>query len=102
MVRQTLAVTLVSAVLAGFGDLATVCAQTVAGFDVEERRNVMVAARDGVHLATDVYLPARNGATGQVPTIVERTPYNKDTAAAAAVKYFVPRGYAVVYQDVRG
>ena len=37
-----------------------------------------------------------------MPTIVERTPYNKDTAAAAAVKYFVPRGYAVVCQDVRG
>ena len=67
-------------------------------------RDVMVPARDGVRLATDVYMPGRSGeaAAGPFPTVVERTPYNKDSAAAGIVKYFVPRGYAVVYQDVRG
>lgn len=66
-------------------------------------RNVMVAARDGVRLATDVYLPERPGAgSGRYPTIVERTPYNKDGNAAGLVAFFVPRGYAVVVQDVRG
>ena len=35
--------------------------------------------------------------------LLERTPYGKDGAAAAAVaQYFVPRGYVVVVQDVRG
>jgi predicted acyl esterase len=44
---------------------------------------VLVTARDGVRLATDVYLPARNGAiaNGRFPAIVERTPYNKDDVA---------------------
>ena len=78
-------------------------AQATAPYDIQPTRNVMVAARDGVHLATDVYLPARNGmVNGPLPAIVERTPYNKDSGADAVVKYFVPRGYAVVYQDIRG
>ena len=51
-------------------------------------RNVMVAMRDGVRLATDVYLPARDGAPlpGPFPVILERTPYNKDGRAAGLVE----------------
>jgi putative CocE/NonD family hydrolase len=72
-------------------------------FDVVAHRNVMVAARDGVRLATDVYLPARGGVvSGRVPAIVERTPYNKSSNPDGLVNFFVPRGYAVVFQDVRG
>lgn len=72
-------------------------------FEVIALHNVMVPAHDGVRLATDVYLPARAGQiAGPVPAIVERTPYNKDTGAAGLVTYFVPRGYAVIVQDVRG
>lgn len=62
-------------------------------------RDVMVAARDGVKLATDVYLPAANG---RFPAIVERTPYNKTGVSPALIDYYVSRGYAVVLQDVRG
>ena len=76
-------------------------------------RDVMIAARDGVRLATDIYRP--EGA-GPSPAIVERTPYDKSapsrseiTAAdatprsrAAVAQYFVDAGYAVVYQDCRG
>lgn len=77
--------------------------QTSNEFSIETTRNVIVSARDGVRLAADVYLPRREGmVNGRFSTIVERTPYNKDTAADAVVHYFVPRGYAVVYQDVRG
>ena len=82
-----------------------------AGMIVE--RDLMVAARDGVHLATDVYRP--EGA-GSFPVILERTPYNKSapsrseiTAAnakprsrEAVARYFVEAGYAVAYQDCRG
>jgi putative CocE/NonD family hydrolase len=72
-------------------------------FEIVIHRDVMVAARDGVRLATDVYLPARNGAVSSgVPAIVERTPYNKERGTDALVNFFVPRGYAVVFQDVRG
>ena len=78
-------------------------APTGGRFEVIALQNVMVPARDGVRLATDVYLPGRGGVVaGRVPAIVERTPYNKDTTAAGVVNYFVPRGYAVVFQDVRG
>ena len=72
-------------------------------FTVAPTKDVMVAARDGVKLATDVYRPARNGAAveGKFPAIMERTPYNKDGQSAMAA-YFVPRGYVVVVQDVRG
>lgn len=66
-------------------------------------RNVMVTARDGVRLATDVYQPERSGSTaGRFPTIVERTVYNKDSIADNLTNYFVPHGYVVVLQDVRG
>lgn len=59
---------------------------------------VMVPMRDGVRLATDIYLPAGEG---RFPVVLRRTPYNKAGAAAVA-KPFVDAGYAVVMQDVRG
>ena len=72
-------------------------------YEIVATRNVMVAARDGVRLATDIYVPGHGGTTsGRFPTVVERTPYNKDSAADQLPKYFVPRGYAVVLQDIRG
>lgn len=78
--------------------------QSIASVD----RKVMVPMRDGVRLATDVYRP--KNATGPVPTIWVRTPYNFNfwdiqngvpsdmTAALTAVK----RGYAYVVQNERG
>ncbi|HQZ16836.1 MAG TPA: CocE/NonD family hydrolase [Vicinamibacteria bacterium] len=93
--------------LAGPAPVTVVRAQAkplaAAPFDILVHRHVMVAARDGVRLATDIYLPARNGVVAtRVPAIVERTPYNKDRGPDALVNFFVPRGYAVVFQDVRG
>jgi putative CocE/NonD family hydrolase len=74
------------------------------GGEVVVLRNVMVPMHDGTHLATDVYLPALDGVAlpGPFPVILERTPYDKDTRAADAVATFVPAGYAVAVQDVRG
>lgn len=77
------------------------------------RTEHMVPCRDGVRLATDVYLP--EGA-GPFPVILERTPYGKrevsrsEVTAAdpapvtreATAAYFNAHGYAVVYQDCRG
>src|SRR5687767_2919667 len=42
--------------------------------------DVMVTMRDGVRLATDVYIPVESAApagTRRFPVILERTPYNK-------------------------
>jgi hypothetical protein len=74
----------------------------------------MVAMRDGVRLATDVYLPP-DGA-GPFPVIMERTPYGRHETSRAELTavnrtpasrseiaaYFTAHGYAVVYQDTRG
>jgi putative CocE/NonD family hydrolase len=78
--------------------LVTMCAAASAQSDPPVSKNVMVPMRDGVKLATDIYRPAGDG---RYPVIMERTPYNKDAVVAAA-RYLVPRGYAVVAQDVRG
>ena len=69
---------------------------------VRIRQNVMVAARDGVRLATDIYLP--DGDTtppGPFPAILIRSPYGKQRTAKVAA-FFTTRGYAVAVQDVRG
>jgi uncharacterized protein len=76
-------------------------------------RDLMVPARDGVALATDVYRP---DGPGPFPVLLERTPYDKSAPSrsertAAIVRprsrgevaaYFVRHGYAVAYQDCRG
>ncbi|MFN7976834.1 MAG: CocE/NonD family hydrolase [Vicinamibacterales bacterium] len=78
-------------------------AQSAASYEILAARTVMVPARDGVTLGTDIYRPAKNGLAvdGRFPTILQRTPYNKDRDVALA-EYFVPRGYVVIIQDVRG
>jgi putative CocE/NonD family hydrolase len=75
-----------------------------AHFEIAELHNVMVPMRDGVHLATNVYLPAHGGtiADGKFPVILDRTPYNKDGGGPKMAAALVPQGYAVVFQDVRG
>lgn len=77
--------------------------------------NVMVPMRDGVHLATDIYLPA-GADNNAVPVLLERTPYDKggtnhaDFSVADPVPRskptiaadFAAHGYAFVLQDCRG
>jgi uncharacterized protein len=60
---------------------------------------VPVAMRDGVQLSTNAYIPSEHG---RFPTILVRTPYNKDADISANYRSFVDHGYAVVVQDVRG
>ena len=75
--------------------------------------SAMVPMRDGVQLATDIYLP---DGTGPFPAIMERTPYGRDLPSRSEITaadphpiprdefaaYFVAHGYAVVFQDCRG
>ena len=65
--------------------------------------DVMVAMRDGIQLAADIYLPAQGGKirSGRFPTLLMRTPYNKEVRATPFARHFAARGYAVVVQDVR-
>ncbi len=69
---------------------------------VRIRKNLMMPARDGVRLATDVYLPdGELEPKGPFPTILIRTPYSKAGMTETA-EFFVKHGFAVVTQDVRG
>jgi putative CocE/NonD family hydrolase len=62
--------------------------------------NVRIPARDGVLLATDVYLPPGDGPH---PAILGRTPYNKaNVRHQRLADTWNARGYALVVQDVRG
>jgi hypothetical protein len=72
-------------------------------YEVTVEKDVMVPMRDGVRLATDVYLPVRQGAAAdeRLPVILERRPYNKDGCASSG-RYYAARGYAFVAQDTRG
>src|SRR5438067_1627492 len=116
---------IVAMVIAACGAVALIDAQQQSGLTAAEKqrrwdlenelqsvavvdRKVMMPMPDGVRLATDIYRP--KNATGQVPIIWVRTPYNFNfwdvrngvpadmTAALTAVK----RGYAYVVQNERG
>ena len=67
-------------------------------------KDIMIPMRDGVRLATDVYLPGRDGSPipGKFPLILNRGPYNKENRARADAARYVAAGYAYVAQDVRG
>ncbi len=63
---------------------------------------VMAPMRDGVRLATDVYLPDR---PGRHPAVLVRLPYDKCgryTFMPLLAPHVTERGYAFVVQDVRG
>jgi putative CocE/NonD family hydrolase len=86
--------------------------------EVIVHRDVMVAMRDGVRLATDIYRPAQGGRPieAPAPALLERTPYGKHQPSRSEVEpgmsepmgreqvasHFVRHGYALVYQDCRG
>jgi putative CocE/NonD family hydrolase len=62
----------------------------------------MVPMRDGIMIASDVYLPPEDVS---VETVLVRLPYDKDSRYVfmdRVAPHFTSRGYAVVVQDVRG
>ena len=71
-------------------------------------RQYLVRMRDGVRLATDVYLPddVEDGTDDTaLPTVLIRLPYDKNSRYVYFEKVaamFTARGYAMVVQDVRG
>ena len=58
----------------------------------------MVPMRDGVRLATDIYLPEGQGPW---PAVLERTPYSRARQGEKSAG-FLRRGYVYVIQDWRG
>ena len=75
-------------------------AREAAGIVVET--DVMVAMRDGVRLACDIWRPASGG---PVPALVQRQPYDKRVAQTYVYDHpavYARHGYAVVIEDSRG
>jgi putative CocE/NonD family hydrolase len=67
-------------------------------YEVRVESNVGVPMRDGVELATDIYVPEAEGA---FPVVLVRTPYKKEMNEIQA-KFFARRGYVYAVQDCRG
>ena len=67
------------------------------------RPGVMVPMRDGIALSTDIYTP--KNATGPLPAILWKTPYNEHKLAGPTLRYVlesVKRGYVFIVQNERG
>jgi len=67
-------------------------------FKVKIERAVTMKTRDGVKLVQDVIRP---DAPGKYPTILERTPYGRDSATVEG-PFYASRGYVFIVQDCRG
>ena len=71
-----------------------------------EKREVMIAMRDGVKLHTEIYTP--KNAAEALPMLMNRTPYGISSAGGGIsgmiYRYadMVPDGYIFVFQDIRG
>ncbi len=75
-------------------------------YQVRVEKDVMVAMRDGVKLAADLYFPE---GLAKAPAILIRTPYGKNMERAMSLRtgpsnevLLAQRGYVVMVQDVRG
>lgn len=76
--------------------------------------NIMIPMRDGIHLATDIYLPKQT-TQNCWPVVIERTPYNKSAHSRSEIQLdgkkisrqemasaFTQRGMVAIFQDCRG
>jgi putative CocE/NonD family hydrolase len=77
-------------------------ARPAAKYDVRVEKDVMVPMRDGVRLATDLYMPV--GVSEKRPVILVRLPYDKNRYGGALIpaRFFASQGYVVAVQDKRG
>lgn len=67
------------------------------------RPGVMIPMRDNIALSTDIYTP--KNATGPLPTILWKTPYNEHKLRGPTLRYVlesVRRGYVFIVQNERG
>src|SRR5437870_3201743 len=73
------------------------------GRELRVQRNVMIPLRDGVRVAADLVLPARDE---PAPAVFTYYPYRKDdyigVFEADTLRYFAERGYASLIVDFRG
>jgi uncharacterized protein len=76
----------------------SVQAQQTAAAPALKKTEQMVPMRDGVKLATSIFLPEGNG---PFPIVLQRTPYGKEAFSQGAAGW-TKAGFAFVVQDCRG
>ncbi len=89
----------------GLWGLAIMTTPETPSYQVQVEADVMVPARDGTRLATDILHPAQNGRplAEPLPALLHRTPYGKSAPARRVeAGFFASQGYVVVVQDCRG
>ncbi len=96
--------TLIAVYILSLGSFTVCRADTPGSYAVDVAVDVMVAMRDGVKLATDIYCPVRDGKPLEEKTavILTRTPYDKGNGKSADAWYFASHGYTAIVQDTRG
>eukprot|EP00211_Chloroparvula_japonica_P002046 CAMPEP_0119122288 /NCGR_PEP_ID=MMETSP1310-20130426/2591_1 /TAXON_ID=464262 /ORGANISM="Genus nov. species nov., Strain RCC2339" /LENGTH=478 /DNA_ID=CAMNT_0007111927 /DNA_START=121 /DNA_END=1554 /DNA_ORIENTATION=+ len=62
----------------------------------------MIPMRDGVELYTVIYLPAAPDGVTTFPIVLDRTPYGADATAGLVGALYLPQGYGIAAQDMRG
>lgn len=85
--------------------LLLAAAPLFAADDIVIERDVMIPARDGTLLATDVYRPAIAGIALQEPRpiVLTRSPYDKTRERDVTLaEHLVRHGYVAAIQDLRG
>jgi hypothetical protein len=102
MVRTKLLLSLALAIIfsltSGFIGASPQVASSPQTIQAAKPLDQMVPMRDGVKLATTIFLPDGNGPW---PAVLIRTPYGKNTQATSSASW-TARGYALVVQDCRG
>src|SRR3546814_5354000 len=69
----------------------------------DSEKAVLVPMRDGIGLSTNIWRP--KGATGKLPTVLWKTPYNEHKVRGGTARYAIEavrRGYAFIVQNERG
>lgn len=79
-------------------DVSTVSTR---GHGVMKYGSFPVRMRDGVHLVTDVYLPADYKKGEKLPAVLMRTPYQRELMNISQ-QVICDKGYAFISQDIRG
>ena len=72
---------------------------------IYKENNNMVPMRDGIHLATDIYHPTKDGNQtdlNPMPALLVRTSYDKKSSEWEGIpEYYAKHGYVFIIQDIR-
>ena len=102
-IRSLTAVALLFVLLSVPNDIFGKTDEIVAGS--VQIKEVLIPMKDGIRLASDLYVPVKMKMNERFPVILEYLPYRKDESRPGRLgifHYFVNHGYIVARVDIRG